>query len=137
MTNEQRFVLDVNVIVSAALSVQSKPRQALDLAQDRGIILMSDDVFLELSEVLLRPKFDRYITRSRRENFLEDFVETVQFVKVTQQIDECRDVKDNKYLELAVSGAAKCIVSGDDDLLVLHPFREIAILRIQEFLEKS
>lgn len=38
---------------------------------------------------------------------------------------ECRDVKDNTFLELALSGKATWIISGDADLLVLHPFRGI------------
>jgi uncharacterized protein len=135
MANERRFVLDVNVIVSAVLSAQSNPRQALDLAQDKGIVLMSSAVFQELSEVLLRPKFDRYSTRSKREVFLENFIETVQLIEVTQQINVCRDAKDNKYLELAVAGDAKFIISGDRDLLVMNPFQGITILRASEFLE--
>nr|WP_242054306.1 putative toxin-antitoxin system toxin component, PIN family [Nostoc parmelioides] len=66
-----------------------------------------------------------------------DLSETVQFIKVTEQINECRDPKDNKYLELAVSGKAECIVTGDDDLLVLKPWRGIEILTVQEFLAKN
>ena len=45
--------------------------------------------------------------------------------------------KDNKYLELAVSGEAECIVTGDDDLLVLNPWRGIKILTVQEFLANN
>lgn len=69
-TNERRFVLDTNVLVSAVLFSQSKPRQTLDKAQTMGIILMSDAVFLELQEVLLRPKFDKYSTPLKRQVFL-------------------------------------------------------------------
>jgi predicted nucleic acid-binding protein len=53
---------------------------------------------------------------------------------VIEQIYECRYLKDNKYLELAVSAKAECIVTGDDDLLVLNPWRGIEILTVQEFL---
>jgi uncharacterized protein len=137
MASSWRLVLDTNVVISAALFAQSKPRQALNQAQERGTILMSDATFLELSEVILRSKFERYATLSKRKTFLEDFRETVQFVEVTEQIYECRDAKDNKYLELASSGNAGCIITGDDDLLVLNPFREIKILTIQEFLESN
>ena len=73
-------------------------------------------IWLELEQVLARPKFNRYITKEERNDFLVDLSETVQFIKVTEQINECRDSKDNKYLELAVSGKAECIVTGDDDL---------------------
>jgi len=46
----------------------------------------------------------------------------------------CRDPKDNKFLELAVAGEATHIVTGDSDLLVLNPFRDIAVLTPSEFL---
>ncbi|MGB8698662.1 MAG: putative toxin-antitoxin system toxin component, PIN family [Thermosynechococcaceae cyanobacterium] len=133
--NEQRFVLDANVLISALLFRQGNPRKALKKAQATGVVLMSDSTFDELERVLLRPKFDKYLLPSQRIEFLQDLAETVQFVDVTAQIFECRDPKDNQYLELAVSGKADCIVTGDDDLLVLNPFGNIKILTAQAFLE--
>jgi uncharacterized protein len=134
MTNNRRFVFDTNVLISAFLFSQSKPRQALDQAQDIGVIVLSNSVLSELEEVLYRPKFDRYLTKERRQEFLENLTENAQFLDVTEQIHECRDPKDNKYLELALSGQSECIVTGDDDLLVLNPWRGIEILTAQEFL---
>ncbi|MDZ8238468.1 MAG: putative toxin-antitoxin system toxin component, PIN family [Nostoc sp. ChiQUE01a] len=134
MTNNRRFVFDTNVLISAFLFSQSKPRQALDQATVIGVIVLSSSVLSELEEVLYRPKFDRYLTKKRRQEFLEDLTENAQFIDVTEQINECRDPKDNKYLELALSGQAECIVTGDDDLLVLNPWRGIEILTVQEFL---
>ena len=87
-------------------------------------------------EVLSRPKFDRYITLERRRELIDNLVETIEFINVTEQINECRDPKDNKYLELAVSGKAQCIITGDEDLLVLHPFKQIDILSVQKFLDE-
>jgi uncharacterized protein len=130
----QRLVLDANVIVSSVLSAQGKARQAFDLAIATGIVLMSDDTFAELSEVLLRSKFDKYSNRAKRETFLDELLGLVEFVEITVQIDECRDPKDNKYLELAISGKVDSIVTGDEDLLVLHPFRQIPIVSIHTFL---
>lgn len=132
--SQQRLVLDANVIVSSVLSAQGRASQTFDLAIATGIVLMSNDTFAELSEVLLRPKFDRYSNRAKRETFLDELLGLVEFVEIVERIDECRDPKDNKYLELAVSGKADAIVTGDDDLLVLHPFRQIPIVRIQTFL---
>jgi uncharacterized protein len=134
MPLSQRLVLDANVIVSSVLSAQGKARQAFDLAISTGIVLMSDDTFAELSEVLLRSKFDRYSNRAKRETFLDELLGLVEFVEITVQINECRDPKDNKYLELAIGGKADAIVTGDEDLLVLHPFRQIPIVSIQTFL---
>ena len=52
-------------------------------------------------------------------------------------VHACRDARDDKFLELAVSGRAAYIISGDDDLLVLHPFRDIAIMTAAEFLQAT
>jgi len=136
-TNERRFVCDVNVIISAVLLPGSKPDLALRKAQDLGELLVSESIWLELEQVLARPKFNRYTTPEERNDFLVGLSETVQFIDVTEQINECRDPKDNKYLELAVSGCSECIVTGDDDLLVLNPWRGIEILTVQEFLAKN
>ena len=134
ITNNRRFVFDTNVLISAFLFSQSKPRQALEQAQDIGVIVLSNSVLSELEEVLYRPKFDRYITKERREEFIENFTENAQFIYVTEQINECRDPKDNKYLELVFSGQVECIFTEDDDLLVLNPWRGIEILIVQKFL---
>ena len=57
------------------------------------------------------------------------------FTPITETITACRDPKDNKFLELAVSGQANLIISSDNDLLVLHPFRGIFILKPVAFLD--
>jgi predicted nucleic acid-binding protein len=51
-----------------------------------------------------------------------------------QAIRACRDPKDDKFLELAVHGRADLIVTGDQDLHTLNPFRGIAILTPNAFL---
>lgn len=55
-------------------------------------------------------------------------------IEVHDLVTECRDPNDNKFLELALSGQGSHIVTGDVDLLVLHPFRGIAIVTPQSFL---
>jgi hypothetical protein len=52
-----------------------------------------------------------------------------------EEIKECRDEKDNNFLELAVSGNSDFIITGDNDLLVLNPFRNIQIITPKSFLE--
>ncbi|KYC42397.1 DNA-binding protein [Scytonema hofmannii PCC 7110] len=137
MTNNRRFVFDTNVLISAFLFSQSKPRQAFDKAQDIGVIVFSNSNFLELKDVLYRPKFNKYLTLERRQEIIDNLMESAQFIEVNEQINECRDPKDNKYLELAISGQAECIVTGDDDLLVLNPWRGIEIFNVQQFLAKN
>lgn len=133
--SEQRFVLDTNVIISAALLEKSVAWRAFDKAILHGHILLADDLQDELSEVILRAKFDRYLSLERRLQFLAGFINLAIPVAVTEQIDVCRDPKDNMILELAVDGKADCIISGDDDLLVLNPFRRINIMSPRSFWE--
>lgn len=132
-----RFVFDTNVIVSAALLVGSIPRQAFDQALDDGRILISVPVLIELAEVLSRKKLNKYLLEEERMSFLVALLKEAEMVEITEAITDCRDVKDNKFLELVVSGKADCIVSGDEDLLVLNPFRGIPILTPREFSSSS
>jgi putative PIN family toxin of toxin-antitoxin system len=134
MTCDPRFVLDTGVLISAVLLPGSVPRQALDLAFAMGIVLASVDTIDELDEVLRRPKFNRYLREEERLLFLTAFIRDANVIDVTEKLTECRDPKDNKILELAISGNAACIVSGDSDLLVLNPFRGVTILTPQEFV---
>ena len=91
---------------------------------------------LELNEVIARKKFDKYVSEEKRKEFLAALVKQAELLEVTEEITDCRDPKDNKFLELALSGEADCIISGDGDLLVLHPFRGISILQPGAFLRE-
>ena len=132
-----RFVFDTNVVVSAALLAGSVPRRVFDKAIDNGTILISVPVLLELAEVLSRKKLNKYLLEEERMRFLIALLKEAEMIEVAETITDCRDEKDNKFLELAVSGNADYIVSGDDDLLVLNPFRGIPILTAREFLSDT
>jgi uncharacterized protein len=128
------FVIDANTVISAFVFKLSKPREALERAIKTGEVATSLETFEEFSEVLLRPKFDKYISFEEKLLALKQFKELAVFRKITETIRECRDPKDDKYLELAVSVNASCIITGDKDLLILHPFRGIPVLRARDFL---
>jgi putative PIN family toxin of toxin-antitoxin system len=132
--NDLRLVFDTSAIVSAALLAGSVPRRAFDKALDQGRILISVPVLLELAEVLSRKKLNKYLLEEERMRFLVALLKEAELVEIVETIADCRDAKDNKFLELAVSGGADCIVSGDEDLLILNPFRGIPILKPTEFL---
>ena len=96
---------------------------------------MSLEIVEELYDVLGRPAFDRYIDEEDRIQFLTLLIKEATFVEIEEHIAECRDPRDDKFLELAVNGKADFIVSGDEDLQVLNPFRKIKIVSPREFLE--
>jgi putative PIN family toxin of toxin-antitoxin system len=132
-----RYVFDTNVLVSALLLDDSKPRQALDLALRKGKVLLSLETLVELYEVLSRKEFRRYVEEEDIRVFLAALTRVAQWVDVDTQIKACRDASDDKFLELAVSGHATHIVTGDSDLLALNPFRGIQILTPGLFLERE
>ena len=136
MKNDLRTVFDTSVLVSAVLLPRSLPRRAFDLAGQLGKLLLSEATLDELDQVLRRRKFDKYISERDRLEFLVAMVNQAEVVPITLQVAECRDPLDNKFLELALSGHAGQIVTGDADLLVLHPFRGVDVLSPAESLEK-
>jgi len=131
-----RVVFDTNGLVSGFLFPQSVPGQALDLVLERHLLLMSVEVAAELTEVMRREKFDRFLTRQHREEVVADTIRDSKFVATSTIITDCRDPHDNKFLELAIDGQATTIVSGDADLLSLSPFRGVSILTPREFLSR-
>lgn len=135
--SSRRFVFDTNTIISAFLFENGKPGRALDLAEARGRLLLSTETAQELSEVLERKKFDNYVRRETRRELLLALLREAELVDVQEQIRECRDPDDDKFIELAVEAGAECIVSGDQDLLVLGSIRGIPILTANEFLTRG
>lgn len=129
------FVFDTNSLISAALIANSTNWKALDKAIDLGVIALSNKTTEELIEVLFRQRFDKYFQNDNERWAIINKIEiNSKFFAPDITITECRDPKDNKFLELAVSANASCIISGDKDLLVLHPFRGIPILNAVDFI---
>jgi putative PIN family toxin of toxin-antitoxin system len=134
MTAELRVVIDTNVFVSQLLMPSSKPAAAVRLALRRGVVLSSTGQLKEISDVLLRAKFDPYAPKEERISQLRNLAGLVEPVMIVRRIERCRDPKDNMLLEIAANGRASHIVTGDNDLLVLDPFENVRIVKPAEFL---
>jgi putative PIN family toxin of toxin-antitoxin system len=134
MTTDLRVVFDTNVVISAMLLPLSVSRRALDRAMREGHALISAATTTELDEVIRRPRFDKYLSEDERVEFLTTLVREAELVNVVERVTDCRDPRDNKFLELAISGHATHIVTGDSDLLVLNPFRGIVLVSPNAFL---
>ncbi len=125
----ERFVVDTNVLISASLRGSGPPARLLEAFRSaRVILLFSDETLAELHDRLLQKKFDAYVTVSLRKQFLAQLDAVSERVFIPGSRMGCRDLDDDKFLETAVLGNADCIVTGDRDLLILHPFQDIPIL---------
>ena len=136
MRARERIVADTNCLVSRLLLPSSVPGDAVRRAADSGLLLASEATMNELADVLARPKFDRYISLADRQQFLRLLGRVAEFVPTVYPVRECRDPKDDKFLELALNGRAHLIITGDADLLALHPWREIAIVTPARYLKR-
>ncbi len=128
------FVFDTNVLIRAALSKCSGSYACFEKADVNGFHICSDETYEELETKLMLPKFDKYAHRTKRKEFLEWYWRITLNIPIKTRIIACRDPKDDKFLSLAVSAEAECIVSLDDDLLVLNPFQNIPIITPGVFL---
>ena len=139
MSLPRRVVLDTSTLVSAALKPGSVPHQALLHALARCDVCASVQSWLELEHVMQRERFDRFLARDARLEFVAMLRTSMHFFAVTQADEDalqppCRDAKDNKFLALAQACQADLLVSSDQDLLVLHPWRGVPVLRPAAFL---
>jgi uncharacterized protein len=128
------IVFDASALVSAALKMDSVPERALLGAEEVDVFALSPTVEREIVEVFNRAKFAQAIRQERREYLLGILGDEAVWFEPAVRVVDCRDPKDDKYLELALAAGAEIIVSGDDDLLVLHPWRGVRILRPAEYL---
>lgn len=127
-------VLDTGVLVSAAIRPQSIPALVLEKALLQFEVCVSDDTLQELSTVLLRSKFDRYLPIVQRQAFITSFRDHVELIEVTQVVGDCPDPKDNMFLALADTAMAEMIISSDPHLTQMHPWRGIPIMPPSAFL---
>ena len=124
-----KVVFDASSVIGAALKQDTIPERALLLARSQETICLSPAVETEIREVLQSPKFHKYISDATRGPILDILGAAAVMFEPMEPVTDCRDPKDNKYLELALATGASVIVSSDDDLLVLDPWRGIRILR--------
>ena len=132
-----KLVVDTNILVSAFIFGGTVKQQLMHiLADERIVLLTSAAIHQELQQVLFREKFQRFQAREHIEAQLAAFLTDAVMIPITQTFFDCRDAKDNKFLDLAVSGQADFIITGDQDLRDLHPFQGVNIVTIQEFIEE-
>jgi putative PIN family toxin of toxin-antitoxin system len=134
-----RAVVDTNILIRALLKPSGSVAPILgSLRNGSYTALYSSALLEEVVEVLGRPRFQKkYGIRPQDvEILLALLVMRGEEVAPRRKIETCRDPKDDKFLEVAVEGRADAIVTGDGDLLVLHPFEGVPILTPSAFLAR-
>lgn len=124
-------VIDTNVWISGLLSRTGPPALLTRKVVQGGQAVFTAQTFAELKDRLWRPKFDRYVTIEQRKKLLSDIESSALWVEVPPTIASatyCRDAADDMFIHAALTAQATWLVTGDDDLLCLHPLDTLQIL---------
>jgi len=132
-----RVIIDTNVLISRLLIPRSIAAQAVSRTLQSAQLLASEATLTELADVLSRSKFDPYVSLEERQEFFRRFAQVAEIVPILTPVRACRDPSDDKFLELAVDGRATLLITGDEDLLALSPFRGMPIVTPAESLTMS
>lgn len=107
-----RIVLDTNVLVSGLLIRDSKPGRILDLVETGELTALLDGrILAEYREVLCRPKFS--IPAGKAEAILEFLHHRGEPVDALDFPGTLPDAGDRPFLEVAVTGAARALITGN------------------------
>ena len=131
------IVFDASTLVSATFNSRGVPAKAVQRALRDDRVAISEPVMTELLDVLYWPSVARFLQPDLRSDLLGQLVTLGVPFEPSERVMDCRDPKDDKYLELGLVSASDRIVSSDADLLVLHPWRGVRILRPAEYLAEA
>ena len=120
-----RLILDTNVLI-AALVARGACSDLLEHCVRQHVVISSPPLLNELRDVLERKFHQRAVdVRSALRLFAETFT-----LVTPDALDPstCRDRDDDVVLATALAGECAAIITGDQDLLLLDPFRRIRVL---------
>lgn len=116
------------------MALDRLPGLAFLHAVEHDTIALSRPVLAEITGVLNRPKLARFIVPATRDRMLTLLLTHAVWFDPTLAVTDCRDAKDNKYLELVLASNGEILVSSDADLLALNPWRGLRIMRPADYL---
>ncbi|QLQ25307.1 MAG: putative toxin-antitoxin system toxin component, PIN family [Dechloromonas sp.] len=132
-------VVDTNVLLSAALSPGGTPAILVDGLLEISKLVFSAATFAELETRIWLPKFDRYLSIERRRRLLSLTQSAAVWVDIPAALAErtfSSDHADNAFIHAALAAGALRLITGDDDLLCLHPLDTLHILTPRQALDE-
>ena len=126
-----KVVIDTNVWISGLLTRTGTAALLTRHVVQNGQAVLTQQTFAELNDRMWRPKFDRYVTLEQRKKLLSDIESSGLWVEVAPAISAttyCRDAADDMFIHAAQAATAAWLVTGDKDLLCLHPLGDLQIL---------
>jgi putative PIN family toxin of toxin-antitoxin system len=125
-----KILFDTNVLI-AAFATRGVCKDLFEYCLTEHAICISQWIFKEFSQKLVtkfgfpQDKVDQAVT------FMQDNLIKTTAASLSSPV--CRDADDDHVLAAAVGGGVDCLITGDEDLLVLREFQGIPILRPADF----
>jgi putative PIN family toxin of toxin-antitoxin system len=132
-----RVVIDPGVFVSALVAPKGTPAQLVDLLlEQRFELVTSPRLLAELTGVLLRDRFRRYVTAAEVRELIADLAAVA--IVIPDPPDPAavtRDPNDDYLVALAVAAGADALISGDRDLTDLAD-QPVPVLTPRAFIDR-
>ncbi len=131
---KQTLVFDTNILISGYLWT-GKPRQAIRVVKSGGFRLL---YCKESIDELIRVLSIKFGLDSGEIFRIVSDIHTIgkKTTIVTKDQPISEDITDNLFINLAIDGDARLIVSGDSHLLKLKEYKQIGIITVFEFLRR-
>ena len=127
-------VVDTNVLVSALIG-RGKPRRLVLKLLEEHLIVLSRQMLVELADVLSREKFSD-VRSSQVDKFLSGLVKKCKVVNVVPSFEVFKeDPDDDVVLNMAFSGKAEYMITGDKHLLALKEFKGVRIVKVTQMFD--
>ena len=106
------------------------------ISENKIIFVLSAALINEFMDVASRPKFRKVFSESDILTVLTKIQNHSDIIDIKSKVNVCRDVNDNFLLELCIDGKADYLITGDEDLLILNPFKKTKIIKFADYLKK-
>ena len=132
-----KIVLDTNVVISAAISLDGHPAKIFELLiREEVENFTTSEIANEIKAVFYRPRIRKILSLVEIDFMITAFVNSSTFIKTLVEIKVVKeDLDDNKFLECAVTANANYIISGDQHLLNIKEFQGIKIVSPAQFIK--
>ena len=134
-----RAVLDTNVLVSGMVTTGGAPGQILDAWIAGHFILVTSPYLVEeLLHVLSYPHIAMRLRLEEEEleTILASLLSQAEVIPDPRHLrNVTRDPKDDAVVACASTGRVDYLVSGDQDLLILHEYEGIPVVTPRQFVE--
>ena len=127
-----KVVFDTNVWISFLIGKRLSIIEKY-ISNRQIIIVTTDQLVEEIKEVTNRDDLKKYFPYSKVLELIRFLEVIAEKHKITPQHFISRDPKDDFLLDLIAISKADYLVTGDKDLLTLHPFKSTAILTPSDF----